>query len=391
MNALEPQVYTVSQVNSLIKTTLETSVGLIAVQGEVSGFRNTKERLVYFELKDKESRVLCFMMIWDLKQQLQDGMEIKVYGVPSVFVKSGGLHFRVHEIELVGEGALKRAYELLRKKLEAEGLFAIERKRMLVPFPERIGLITSPDAAAYADVLKVLANRWGGLEIVFIPAGVQGYGAAQSIVKAFHYFNTHEKVDAIILTRGGGSMEDLQAFNDESVARAIFGSRAPVICGVGHERDVTIADFVADVRASTPSNAAECVVPDRNEVAYHINAFTSQLNQAILNQIIEYRHGIASAVNVFERPIREVRHVIHQLVRQMVVIKAQSHEQAMQSLKEAQRLLTSLNPRNVLARGYAIVRKGKKIISTSKGLAAGNIVAVELHEGGFEGTINKVI
>ncbi len=391
MKSYDVQVYSVTQVNALIKTALETSVGLIAVQGEVTGFRVTKERLVYFELKDKESRVLCFMMIWDLKQPLADGMEVKAYGMPSLFVKSGGLHFRVHEVELVGEGALKRAFEALRKKLDAEGLFALERKRAIPIFPERIGLITSSDGAAYTDIVRVLGNRWGGLKIYLYPCGVQGYGAAESVVKGFEYFNKLEPVDVIILARGGGSLEDLQSFNAEIVARAIFGSRAPVISGVGHERDATIADFVADVRASTPSNAAERAVPDREEIIYRISAMASMLLSGITEQHRVYHRGIENALNAFLRPIRDVSHALKRLVQSLTTITTQTLISAKKSLSEMDRLLASLNPRAIMKRGYSIVRLDGEIIHRSKDLAVGSEVEVELYQGHFKGSVKEIV
>ncbi len=391
MKNFEIEVYSVTQVNALIKTALEESVGLIAVQGEVTGFRVTKERLVYFELKDKESRVLCFMMIWDLKQPLADGMEVKVYGMPSLFVKSGGLHFRVHEVELVGEGALKRAFEVLRKKLDAEGLFAPERKRAIPIFPERVGLITSSDGAAYTDIVRVLGNRWGGLQIFLYPCGVQGYGAAESIVKGFEYFNQHEHVDVIILARGGGSLEDLQSFNAEIVARAIFGSRAPVISGVGHERDVTIADFVADVRASTPSNAAERAVPDREEIAYRIDAMAHTLYEGVLEQHHVYHRGIENALNAFLRPIKEVKHALSRFMHSLITTTNHSMLGAKKSLVEMDRLLASLNPRSIMKRGYSIVRVQGKIVRRAKDLAVGSEVEVELDQGRFKGSVKEIV
>lgn len=391
MNDLEIPVYSVTQVNAVVKHALEAGVGLVAVQGEVSGFRLTKERLVYFELKDKQSRILCFMMLWDLRQQLSDGMEIKVYGTPSLFVKSGGLHFRVSEIELVGEGALKRAFELLKKKLEAEGLFREERKRFIPQFPERIGLITSSDGAAYTDIVRVLGNRWGGLEIILYPVGVQGYGAAESIAKAFHYFNTYDTVDVIIVARGGGSMEDLQAFNAEIVARAIFGSRAPVISGVGHERDTTIADFVADVRASTPSNAAERAVPERAEIVFRVDGFIAAIEDSLVEHHADLQRAILDMVGVFERPIREASYAIETMTRTLVRFMEQTMTASTQSLKETMRLLSSLNPKNILARGYGIVRHKGKIIHTTAALALGDTVEVELDQGQFKGSVKEIV
>lgn len=391
MNELELPVYSVTQINAIIKNALEVSVGFAAVQGEITGFRVTKDRLVYFELKDKQSRILCFMMVWDLREQLQDGMEVKVYGTPSVFVKSGGMHFRVHQVELVGEGALKRAFEAMRKKLEAEGLFATERKRALPQFPEKVGLITSRDGAALTDITRVLSNRWGGLQIYVYPCGVQGYGAAESIARGFSYFNTHEHVDVIIVARGGGSLEDLQAFNTEIVARAIFGSRAPVISGVGHERDVTIADFVADVRAATPSNAAELCVPDRAVLSHQIETLARYMHKIIEDRVAEYHHGIIAALATCSRPIKEIKQALDRMITVLVKSGSSIVEHAGRRLKETDRVLASLNPRTVLKRGYSIVRKHGTIIHNVGGLAIGDEVAVELHEGSFKSSISEIV
>src|SRR3989338_31502 len=265
-----PKVYTVSEFVSYIRDFLRENVGFVLIQGEASGLHITQDRFVWFELKDKDTSVSCFMMKWELKVPLEDGMEIKVLGLPQLFQKSGRFHIRVEELELVGAGALQKAFEALKKKLEKEGLFAEARKRALPRFPEAIGLITSPDAAAYTDVLRILKNRWAGLTIKFYPVAVQGIGSVKEIVRAFDYFNYSKNVEVIILTRGGGSLEDLQSFNSEDVARAIFSSAIPVVCGVGHERDESLSDYVADLRASTPSNAAELVVPDKREIMENI-------------------------------------------------------------------------------------------------------------------------
>ncbi|MDO8505229.1 MAG: exodeoxyribonuclease VII large subunit [bacterium] len=374
------KIYSILEYNQLVKSTLEAQVGLIAIQGEVSGFRVQKDRLIYFELKDKEARCLCFMMKWDLRVQLEDGMEIKALGAPSVFQGSGGLHFRATEVELVGEGALAKQFEMLKKKLEAEGLFAPERKRALPRFPERIGLITSTGAAAYDDVLRVLANRWGGIEIQFYPVSVQGFGAVESIVEAFLWFNKIDitppappltlrggncGVDVIILTRGGGSLEDLQAFNSEQVARAIFGSRVPVVCGVGHERDISIADLVADVRAATPSNAAEIVAPDRREVAQRLAYSIERMVDGVDGMIEEKQSTIKHAMELGARFIERYKEQIDHLFR----------------------TLQNLNPLNILKRGYSVVMKGDRVIKDSSQVAEGDVIDVRLHSGVFKGTV----
>jgi len=372
------RIYSVSEYNQLIKSALEVEVGLIGVQGEVTDFRVQKDRLVYFELKDTEARCLCFMMVWDLHWKITDGMEIKAYGVPSIFQKTGGLHLRVTEIELVGAGALRQQFEMLKKKLEAEGLFAPERKRTLPKFPERIGLITSPGAAAYDDVLRVLKNRWGGLEIQFYPVSVQGFGAVEQICAAFEYFNAvtppnlplhkgreYSGVDVIILTRGGGSLEDLQAFNSEAVARAVFGAKIPVVCGVGHERDVSIADLVADVRAATPSNAAEIVVPSREEVIRQVDYFMSRVDKSITSWVEEKRQIAESAVGVFARFLQEQKERLDYMLR----------------------TLQNLNPLNILARGYSVVFKNGRAVRNYKEVGVGEMIDVRLYKGKLEGKV----
>ena len=290
----------VSEFISLVKMHLQTAIGRVTVQGEVTGYKTAKETLVFFELKDKQSRVTCFLMKWQQNIPLEDGMEVKATGYPSMFQAAGRFHLRVEQLEPVGEGALQRAFELLKQRLETEGLFAIERKRVLPRFPQRLGLITSPDAAAYTDVLRILNNRWGGLEIVLTPVGVQGTEAIGQIVGAIAYQNQVIKPDVIILTRGGGSLEDLQAFNSEAVARAVFGSAIPIVCGVGHERDITIADLVADVRASTPSNAAERVVPNRQDILYQLNSMVRDMEKTVTDRVGEQQRAVTEAVHRIE-------------------------------------------------------------------------------------------
>ena len=343
--------------------------------------------------------------------------------MPSVFKSIGGLHLRVTEIELVGAGALAQQFEMLKKKLAAEGLFDALRKRTLPRFPERIGLITSSGAAAYDDVLRVLQNRWGGLEIQFYPVSVQGFGAVESIVEAFGYFNRvaptpsnlpsgrggkmragEEKfspplggggrggqgVDVIILTRGGGSLEDLQAFNSELVARAVFGSRSPVVCGVGHERDITIADLVADIRAATPSNAAEIVVPDRREIMEHIIWSTEHLERG-MRVAMEERIGIIDkAMEMIDRFVDErgvrVDMVIAGL-RRHVAIYSEKLSQKKDMIGYLVRTLNNLNPLHILKRGYSVVYKEGKVIKTGQDIGKDDIVEVQLYKGGFRGRV----
>jgi len=319
------------------------------------------------------------MMKWDLRIALEDGMEIKALGMPSVFQGSGSLHFRVTEVELVGAGALAKQFEMLKRKLEAEGLFAPERKRPIPRFPETVGLVTSVGAAAYDDVLRVLRNRWGGIEILFYPVSVQGFGAVESIVEAFEWFNKivitppnlplkrggNCGVDVLILTRGGGSLEDLQAFNSEAVARAVFGSRTPVVCGVGHERDISIADMVADVRAATPSNAAELTVPDRREVVQQVAYSVERMTEGLERIVEEKKNTIEHAMEVGARFVERYKERLDHFVR----------------------TLENLNPLNILKRGYSVVTKAGRVLKDSASAEIGDDVDIRLYKGGFTGKV----
>ncbi len=409
------KIYTVSEFNQAIKSYLAEGLPRVAVQGEVSGFRVAREKLVYFELKDKSSRVLCFTMKWELTVPLEDGMEVKVIAGPSLFVQSGGFHLRVITVEPVGEGALKRALELLMKKLETEGLFAPEHKQPLPRFPAVIGLVTSPDAAARTDVLRILKNRWAGFQVKFAPTAVQGTGAAKQIVAALQMLSRDQAVEVIILTRGGGSLEDLQAFNSEEVARAIFASRAPVVVGVGHERDVTVADSVADARASTPSNAAELVVPDRREILFQLETFERHLVASIESAIEAERASVDQFVVRLEEGLstrtKKFDLVADRLQRSFLLIRqrlASRHDRltglAVQlGVSAAHRLerlrlrlagfeqsLKNLNPENVLGRGYSITFAANgRPVADAANLSVGETITSRFHRGMVHSRVEK--
>ncbi len=383
------KVYTVSEFNSALKSYLEEGMASVAIQGEVTSYRKAKEKLIYFELKDDKARVLCFMLTWELKTILEDGMEIRVHGKPSIFVGTGGFHVRVKEIELVGAGALRKALEQLKQKLEKEGLFAPERKRPLPRFPSHIGLITSPDAAAYTDVLRILKNRWAGVTVHFYPVSVQGFGAIKDIIGAFKYFNRTHEVEVIILTRGGGSLEDLQAFNAEDVARAVFASTIPVVSGVGHERDVTIADLVADQRASTPSNAAERVVPDKHEVQAELSYMAERLEELLRQELESKNLFISTFVSRFEDLIRHK----HTAIIEKILRLKQSGTYLIQTwqnrIQEHERLLKTLSPQATLDRGYSITRRigDKKIIASPTEVKPGERIRTRLKKGEIESKV----
>ncbi len=329
----------VSDFVALVNQTLEYAYPTVAIVGEVAEFRVSQGKWVSFKLKDDESVIDCFMGIYSLRQPIENGMKIMVTAAPRLNGKWGKFSLSVRTVKLVGEGSIKKGFELLKAKLEAEGLFAAERKRPLPRIPRRIAVVTSTESAAYADFCKIINERWGGLEIEVAHTQVQGDPAADQIIGAVRYFNTQELLaDVLVIIRGGGSAEDLMTFNDEALARAIAGSRIPTLVGVGHEVDHTLADMVADQRAATPTNAAEIVTPDRREMIRlaHQQATTAghQLVQAIDQQAVRTREQLDAVY-------RRIRERLDDTFDQLAVLRL---------------AVSQLNPESVLKRGYALLR-----------------------------------
>ena len=388
------KVFSVSEFVSEINALLAFPV---AIEGEVSGFSVNQGKWVFFDLKDEkeEAIVPCFMVAWNLKVQIEDGMRVRVYGSPRVHPKSGKFSVTVERVEPVGEGALKRAYELMRKKLESEGLFALERKRAIPRFPEHIGLIASRESAACGDFIRILNNRWSGATVHLYHSQVQGEAARQQITEAINYFSSPEapQVDVLVIIRGGGSLEDLQAFNSEDVARAIFASRVPTVVGVGHERDETIADYVADLRASTPSNAAERVVPDKREMRAAVESLadrTSSLYQALL---IDHQHRIAMSVNAIFRVLTGQTDRFDNLMSVLNVHLGRFGDRLVHyksAVDLLSRTVANLNPERLLSRGYAIVRSGGTIVKDATHLKKGDNMNIRLSKGSIDATAESI-
>src|SRR5258706_12577697 len=285
------KVFTVGELTRQIRGTLETKFGAVWVQGEISNYKLHPSSHQYFTLKDQRAQIAC--VIWrdtvsPPRQPLVDGSQVQVYGTVTVFDARGQYQLNVQILQPRGVGLLQAKFEALKRKLEAEGLFAAERKRSLPKFPRRIGIITSPSGAAVRDILNVLRRRAPWLQILINPVRVQGTGAAQEIAVAIRELATPNEVfapvDLIVVTRGGGSIEDLWEFNEEIVSRAIFHSAVPIVSAVGHEIDFTICDFVADLRAPTPSAAAELIVPDIIDLQRRIDGCARALGRQLLNR-----------------------------------------------------------------------------------------------------------
>jgi exodeoxyribonuclease VII large subunit len=360
----------------------------VVIEGEVSSFRVNQGKWVFFDLKDEKAEALvnCFGVVWKLNAPVEDGMRVRIYGTPKIFEKSGKFSITVERIEPVGEGALKRAFELMKKKLEAEGLFSPARKRALPEFPKSIALVASRESAAAGDFLRIMGDRWGGVTVHLYHVQVQGEAAKDQLVEAIRYFSSPEapEVEALAVIRGGGSIEDLQAFNSEEVARAIYASRVVTVVGVGHERDETIADFVSDVRASTPSNAAERLFPKRTEVSAHLDHLVARA---------EGRFGAILAASR-ERISASLQSVFNALSRQsgryrglVGVLKSQLGRFAERlvhykgSVDLLGRSIANLNPERLLSRGYAVVRREGAIVRDASSLAIGEGIEVRLGKG----------
>ena len=389
---IQDKTFTVSEFNELVNDILAPL--RVCVEGEISDFRISQNKFVWFNLKDEAETLQCFSMTFRLRQPLEDGMKVKVWGYPKIFGRSGRFSFQVERVEVSGEGSLKRAFELLRAKLEAEGLFATERKRQLPQFPETLGLITSPQAAAFSDFLKQLNSRLGGLKIIFVPVSVQGENAAEEIVAAFNYFNRlKSKPDVIVLTRGGGSLEDLKEFNSEEVVRAVFSSKAPVVCGVGHERDVSLAELAADVRASTPTHAAQLVVPDRTELLRAVELLLENQQTAVADRIARFQHELRHVTSelseIITAQITAVRSGLQQFYLTYLNFKDKLTLQKNQ-LRSLNKLLHSLAPAAILKRGYSIVRKSGKIIKRAGMVRVGEELEIQPAEGLIKSKVTEI-
>lgn len=356
----------VSQLVDVINTAL-TPLETVTVEGEVDEFKILQGKWVTFKIRDELSSIGCFMPVWQYRTQVEDGMKVRVQGRPTLRNK-GFFSFVLTTLQPAGEGALKRAFELLKTKLTKEGLFAAERKRFLPRFPEHIVLITSRDAAAYSDFIKVLTARQGGLSVSFLHTQVQGEPAVPQILQALEFANKElSKVDALVLVRGGGSLEDLHAFNDERVVRAVAASRIPTIVGIGHERDVSLAELAADVRASTPSNAAELLVASREELAATLQGMLDRLRHRILSATLARKNSII-------------------ILRQSLITRwRETLAQRQRTVQDMQRLLVSLSPQATLKRGYSITRTAEgKVVCSTKQVVAGDLLTITVADGSIK-------
>jgi exodeoxyribonuclease VII large subunit len=382
-------VLSVTDVTRRIKQALETGFAAVTVQGELSNVKLHSSGHLYFSLKDEGAQISGVMWrskVGGLRFTPADGQNVVVTGRITVYEPRGSYQIDCATIRPAGIGELQAAFERLKQKLAAEGLFEKSRKKELPQFPQRIGIVTSPTGAALHDMLSILQRRWPGLDVILVPVRVQGSGAANEIARGLDDLNALGDVDVVIVGRGGGSLEDLWTFNEEPVARAIARSAIPVISAVGHETDFTIADFVADFRAPTPSAAAELAVRDRTAVVeilrtnwYHIHTSMRSMLESHTRTI---RHLLGSYA--FHRPVDLLRqHMQHldELDRTMLTAVNHHVDLSRARLQELGHRIDALNPALVLRRGYAMVKKDGMLVTSSRPLHSGDRMEVLFHDG----------
>lgn len=374
----EKQILTVSELTKDIKLILENSFEPLWVEGEVSNLRRPSSGHIYFTLKDASSQIKCVLFKNQssaVKFQLKDGLKIVVFARLSLYERDGNYQLYVNLIEPKGKGSLQLAFEQLKERLGKEGLFDIEHKKPIPFLPKNIGIITSPTGAVIRDILHVLKKRFDNFSTILYPAKVQGEGAGKDIVEAIDYFNSTHSVDVIIIARGGGSIEDLWVFNEELVARAIYKSKIPIVSAVGHETDFTIADFVSDLRAPTPSRAAELVIPQKRDLHKMIEDCVSSLNRSLKYFIPEYKQRLDDLTDALRRGLEFI-----------IKEKRQQFDLGISKLQ-------ALNPLAILRRGYSITTNlsTQAIVKNVKSLQVGDSVNTKLHKGSFTSVVKGVI
>jgi exodeoxyribonuclease VII large subunit len=418
-------VYTVSQLTEIVKAALEVAFPQVWVEGEISGYTRAASGHVYFSLKDEKS--ILKAVLWKGEAQkvpfeMKTGLKVVCRGRVTVYAARGDYQLSVDLVEPKGKGALQLAFEQLKEKLKAEGLFDPERKKKLPLRPQTIGIVTSPTGAAIRDILRVLERRYARLRILIYPVKVQGEGAAREIAEGLDYLGTLPAVDVIIVGRGGGSIEDLWAFNEEAVARAIFRSPKPVISAVGHEVDYTIADFVADVRAATPSAAAEIVIETEEAFAERIRAMAQRIGELVKYSLGEKRSEVADLAQ--RRTFQNFRLGLKELVQRVDdldararnVLQSERHglvEKKTRVALSSERLknlfgqklrdhraawerlssnLNTLSPLNVLKKGYALcwADGGLRLVRKIEEVAEEDTVIVSFYKGEFEARVRSV-
>jgi len=400
-DAQTPEILSVTALTAGVRTLLEQHFSRLFVEGEVSNYKRHSSGHRYFTLKDESAQVKCVMFRSDarmLRFEPSDGMLVHARGQLTVYDARGEYQLVVRGMRPAGEGALRRAFEEVKRKLAAEGLFDVARKKPIPPIPSAIGIVTSADGAALRDMLTVLERRYAGVRVILGATAVQGPDAAQEIAARIRAFNRHaaanspQRVDVLLVGRGGGSEEDLWSFNEEVVARAIASSTIPVISAVGHETDVSIADLVADLRAPTPSAAAEAAVPDGQAIAYRVSQQTVRLRMLVSSRIADRTAHVRRLLDSrgFAQPAARVR-LMSQRLDELVTRSALSIGHRVDRLKTTtdalQSRLISLDPKGPLERGFVIIQRGGKPVGRGMDLRVGDSVDLVFRDGQRSATV----
>ncbi len=395
-----PRLLSVTRLTQMIKATLEETIGSVLVEGEISNFRVASSGHAYFVLKDKGAAINCVMfrgVLAAVAFEPKDGQQAEVRGRVSVYEARGQYQIIVEGMREAGLGALYQAFLQLKEKLQKEGLFDPKHKKPLPFLPQKIGVVTSPTGAAIRDILNIISRRFANVQVMIFPVRVQGKEAPGEIVHAIRLLNELRLVDVIIVGRGGGSIEDLWAFNEEIMARAIFASQIPIISAVGHEIDFTIADFVADLRAPTPSAAAELVVQNQEELVQRTQGLSLRLSNALQNMLEMYRMKIEGLARSYAlaRPLERVwqfQQRVDELGQRLAIHFRCVLEQAQQRLHLLQSKIEVLNPQAVLGRGYSIVyrKPTREIVKDSAQVHEHDPLHIVVARGSFEATVTAI-
>jgi exodeoxyribonuclease VII large subunit len=385
----EKQIFTVSELTQSIKFVLESAFDNISVEGEISNFKSHISGHWYFNLKDENAVINCTM--WrGLNSYVfftpQDGMKVVVTGRITVYPPRGNYQIEVRSMKPAGEGELQAAFERLKQKLKAEGLFDEERKRSIPFFPNKIGIVTAIDGAAIRDMISVAERRYPLVEIIIVPTKVQGSGAAEDIVDSLNKLNKIKDIDVIIVARGGGSIEDLWAFNEEIVARAIYKSKIPVITGIGHEIDFTIADFVSDLRAPTPSVAMELATPDKQELKNAIEYAIEKMEESLTEIIEQYRQRIDDVIDsyMFRYPLEKVRNFYQKIDNLFYKISQQIDRKIFLAEKEIQKYFSVINSYDIektLKKGFTLIKQDDKFVTRKQLYLSSKPITIKFYDG----------
>lgn len=370
---MQELVFSVSEFVAVLNQTLDFAYPLVTVEGELANFRVSRGKWVYFDVKDETASVRCFGTVYMLPGPLEDGMMVRITATPRLHPLYN-FSLNLQSITPIGEGSLKRAADLLLAKLTAEGLFDPHRKRPIPYAPEHVGLITARQSAAYADFVKILDERWSGVQVTHYDVQVQGEPAINDIVTAIEVLNQlPHPPEVLVITRGGGSAEDLAAFNTEQVTRAVATSRVPTLVAIGHEVDVSLVELAADQRASTPSNAAQLLVPDKTHVLKNL-----QEQRRIATELLASRWHIATA------QLKEHAQAMRHMADQAYLVAAQT-------LARQADLLEALNPQAALSRGYAVIRSSANgFIKSANSVKPGDPITIDWHDGSADATISSI-